>query len=139
MGPLLVIIPLNFAAILWAVMHEIVNKNGVGMSPILCDHTLCEHASHEKYYEHSYLVSLFFAETFLLTIIFQIFFYTCIDSITRSTKGSTLNFVSFPTGYGESIIFVALPLAFDKLKGISTSLFIVSLFISNSLSYRLLT
>ena len=41
------------------------------MSPMLCDHTLCEHASHEKYYEHSYLVSLLFAETFLLTIIFS--------------------------------------------------------------------
>ena len=47
------------------------------MSPILCDHTLCEHASHEKYYEHSYLVSLLFAETFLLTIIFSKFFSTC--------------------------------------------------------------
>ena len=46
------------------------------MSPILCDHSLCEHASHEKYYEHSYLVSLLFAETFLLTIIFfKICFY----------------------------------------------------------------
>ena len=41
-------------------------------------HILCEHASHEKYYEHSYLVSLLFAETFLLTIIFPKFFYTCI-------------------------------------------------------------
>ena len=62
-------------------MHELVNKNGVGMSPILCDHTLCDNASHEKYYEHSYLVSLLFAETFLLTIIFSKFFSTCIFRI----------------------------------------------------------
>ena len=27
-------------------------------------------------------------------------------------------FVSLPTGYGKSIIFAALPLAFDELKGI---------------------
>ena len=60
-------------------MHELLNKNGAGMSPILCDHTLCEHASHEKYlyYEHSYLVSLLFAETFLLTLIFSKNFSTC--------------------------------------------------------------
>ena len=28
-------------------------------------------------------------------------------------------FVSLPTGYGKSIIFAALPLAFDKFKGTS--------------------
>ena len=58
-------------------MNEFVYKNVVGISTILCDHTLCEHASHEKYYEHSYLVSLLFADTFLLTIIFSNFFSTC--------------------------------------------------------------
>ena len=40
-------------------------------------------------------------------------------------------FVSLPTGYGKSIIFAALPLAFDKLKGISTfwSVYFISIYI----------
>ena len=30
-------------------------------------------------------------------------------------------FVSLPTGYGKSIIYAALPLVFDKLKGMSVN------------------
>ena len=30
-------------------------------------------------------------------------------------------FVALPTGYGKSIIYAILPLAFDKLRGIATT------------------
>ena len=39
---ILKLILLSIAAILWTGMHDfvqVVNKNGGGMSPILCDHT----------------------------------------------------------------------------------------------------
>lgn len=40
--------------------------------------------------------------------------YLAIDSILRGKD----TFVSLPTGYGKSVVFAALPLAFDKVKGL---------------------
>ena len=40
--------------------------------------------------------------------------YLAIDSILRGKD----TFVSLPTGYGKSVVFAAIPLAFDKLKGL---------------------
>ena len=39
-----------------------------------------------------------------------------IAAMTSFLKGN-YTFVPLPTGYGKSIIYAALPLAFDKLKG----------------------
>ena len=39
-----------------------------------------------------------------------------VAAMTSFLKGND-TFVSLPTGYGKSIIYAALPLAFDKLKG----------------------
>ena len=39
--------------------------------------------------------------------------FRAIDSILRGKD----TFVSLPTGYGKSVIFTALPLAFDKVRG----------------------
>ena len=40
--------------------------------------------------------------------------YLAIDFILRGKD----TFVSLPTGYGKSVVFAALPLAFDKVKGL---------------------
>ena len=40
-----------------------------------------------------------------------------IEAMSSFLKGKD-TFVSLPTGYGKSIIYAALPLAFDYLKGI---------------------
>ena len=39
-----------------------------------------------------------------------------IEAITSFLQGNDV-FVSLPTGYGKSIIYAALPYAFDKLRG----------------------
>ena len=40
-----------------------------------------------------------------------------IEAMSSFIEGNDV-FVSLPTGYGKSIIYAALPYAFDKLKGI---------------------
>ena len=41
-----------------------------------------------------------------------------IEALTLFLKGKD-TFVSLPTGYGKSVIYAALPLAFDYLKGMT--------------------
>lgn len=43
-----------------------------------------------------------------------------VEAMTSVLNGND-TFVSLPTGYGKSVIYAALPLAFDFLKGISDS------------------